>query len=118
MEGPLGTTASTALPRAWYGASLAEFLSAEPDAILGRFAASSGFAGRSGAEGGMAIPTWVFGNPPSRPVRLVVSGVLATPNGTLTLPVFGEIERPRLLEWESRNWESRKQKSEGQTLKC
>jgi hypothetical protein len=44
MEGPLGTTASTALPRAWYGASLAEFLSAEPDAILGRLAANSGFA--------------------------------------------------------------------------
>jgi hypothetical protein len=43
MEGPLGTTASTALPRAWYGASLAEFLSAEPGGILGRLAANSGF---------------------------------------------------------------------------
>jgi hypothetical protein len=44
MQGPLGTTAATALPRAWYGASLAEFLSAEPGGILGRLAANSGFA--------------------------------------------------------------------------
>ena len=44
MEGPLGTTASVALPRAWYGASLAELLSAEPNVILGTLAANSGFA--------------------------------------------------------------------------
>src|SRR5512139_223139 len=44
MEGPLGTSASTALPRAWYGAGLAEFLSAEPGGVLGRLAANSGFA--------------------------------------------------------------------------
>ena len=44
MEGPLGTIGSVALPRAWYGASLAEFLSADPDAIIGRLAANSGFA--------------------------------------------------------------------------
>ena len=44
MEGPLGPSASTALPRAWYGAALAEFLSAEPDGVLGRLAANSGFA--------------------------------------------------------------------------
>ena len=44
MEGPLGTSASTALPRAWYGAALAEFLIAEPDGVLGRLAANSGFA--------------------------------------------------------------------------
>ncbi len=43
MEGPLGTTASASLPRAWYGASLAEFLSAEPAAILGDLVANSGF---------------------------------------------------------------------------
>jgi hypothetical protein len=45
MEGPLETTGPIALPRAWYGASLAEFLSAEPGGILGRLAANSGFAG-------------------------------------------------------------------------
>ena len=44
MEGPLRATVSTALPRAWYGASLAEFLRAELDGILGRLAANSGFA--------------------------------------------------------------------------
>jgi len=44
MEKPLGTTACVALPRAWYGASLAELLSAEPEGILGRLATNSGFA--------------------------------------------------------------------------
>ena len=44
VEGPLGTTGSIALPRAWYWASLAEFLRAEQGGILGRLAANSGFA--------------------------------------------------------------------------
>jgi hypothetical protein len=45
MEIPLESTrAAEALSRAWYGASIAEFLQSQPDTIVGRLASNSQFA--------------------------------------------------------------------------
>src|SRR5713101_1592350 len=78
----LRKTASTAAPasRAWYGASIAEFLCAEPDSIIGRLATNGDFAD---------VPT-------QKGAWLAEIGVLQSRLGGLEGALFLEFNIPRM----------------------